>query len=39
MSGACDTHDEKKSLQDFYVETSDELNVDGSIISKWVLTK
>ena len=39
MGDPCDTYGEQKSLQGFSAETLDVLDVDGSIILKWVLTK
>jgi hypothetical protein len=39
MGDLCDTYREQKSLQGFSAETLDVLDVDESIILKWVLTK
>jgi hypothetical protein len=39
MGGPCGTYGEEKPLQGFSAETLGVLDVDGSIILKWVLTK
>ena len=39
MGTPCDTYGEQISLQGFSAETLDVLDLDGSIILKWVLTK
>jgi hypothetical protein len=39
MDASFDTYVEQKSLKGFSAETLDVLDVDGSIILKWGLTK